>query len=99
MADLVIAETNLQMIFLLYNVFLLIIKNSNNNNVFIGSGCEAKDSQESECNHYMYTNQEPYGEKTRKEVSVFDVGEKPTQSGRACYPINIVPPVRFEPGT
>ncbi len=42
---------------------------------FIDSGCEAKDSQKSELNHY--TSQEPKGEKTRKEVSVLDVGGKP----------------------
>ncbi len=42
---------------------------------FIHSGCEAKDSQKSELNRY--TSQEPHGEKTRKEVSVLDVGGKP----------------------
>ncbi len=71
---------------------------------FIDSGCEAKDSQKSELNHY--TSQEPSGEKTRKEVSVLDVGGKPQriQPGKNPSiqvgpenPIHIVPPVGFEP--
>ncbi len=41
---------------------------------FLNSGCEAKDSQKSELNRY--TSKEPPGEKTRKEVSVLDVGGK-----------------------
>ena len=42
---------------------------------FINSGCEANDSQKSTYNHC--NNLEPNEEKTRKEVSVLDVGEKP----------------------
>ncbi len=43
--------------------------------IYYFSGCEAKDSKKSELNHY--TSQEPNGEKTRKEVSVLNVGGKP----------------------
>ncbi len=45
---------------------------------FIYSGCEARDSQKSEPNHC--TSQEPHGEKTRKEISVLDVGGKPQRN-------------------
>ncbi len=44
----------------------------------IYSGCDAKDSQKRELNHC--TSQEPNVEKTRKEVSVLDVGGKPKKN-------------------
>ena len=43
--------------------------------LFFKSGCEAKDSWKSKLNYY--TSQEPNEEKTRKEVSVLEVGGKP----------------------
>ncbi len=65
-----------------------------------------KDSQKSELNHC--TSQEPSGEKTRKEVSVLDVGgktpenysrENPRNQAGTENPIHIVPQVGFEPGS
>ncbi len=63
------------------------------------SGCEAKDSQKSKLN--QYTNQEPHGKKTRKEVSNFRCGRKtpenysrenPRHQAGTENPIHIVAP-------
>ncbi len=49
----------------------------------IYSGCEAKDSQQSKLNQ-LYQTRNPRREKTRREVSVLDVGRKTPENLSVC---------------